>query len=144
MIKNDAHDSKANALRSTWLFSSCNRKEIALLESACDEVTVNAGSVLCEEGKVGKEFCLIISGTAKVTKNNHQVAILGPGDAFGELSLLDHLPRSATVIAETNMDLMVLPAREFTSVLEEIPSMALRLLEAMAKRLRAADDKAYS
>ena len=104
---------------------------------------VHPGSVLCEEGKVGKEFCLIISGTAKVTKNNHEVAILGPGDAFGELSLLDHLPRSATVTAESEMELMVLPAREFTSVLEDIPSMAIRLLEAMAKRLRDADDKAY-
>lgn len=144
MAKNEPHDSKSNALRSTWLFSACNRKELALLESACDEVKVHAGSVLCEEGKVGKEFCLIISGQAKVTKNNHQVATLGPGDAFGELSLLDHLPRSATVVADTEMDLLVLPAREFTSVLEDIPSMAVRLLEAMAKRLRDADDKAYS
>lgn len=143
MVKNDLSDSKAVALRSTWLFSACNRKELAQLESACDEVKVHPGSVLCEEGKVGKEFCLIISGTAKVTKNNHEVAILGPGDAFGELSLLDHLPRSATVTAESEMELMVLPAREFTSVLEDIPSMAIRLLEAMAKRLRDADDKAY-
>lgn len=144
MVKNDAHDSKAAALRSTWLFSACNRKELAMLESACDEVSVHTGSVLCEEGKVGKEFCLIISGTAKVTKNGHEVAILGPGDAFGELSLLDHLPRSATVKAESEMDLVVLPAREFTSVMEEIPSMAMRLLEAMSRRLRDADDKAYA
>lgn len=144
MVKNEAHDSKASALRSTWLFGDCNRKELALLESACDEVVVHPGSILCQEGKVGKEFCLIVSGTAKVTKNDHEVAILGPGDAFGELSLLDHQPRSATVTAESEMDLLVLPAREFTSVLEEIPSMAVRLLEAMSKRLRDADDKAYA
>lgn len=144
MVKNNALDSKADALRSTWLFSTCNRKEISLLESACDEVKVHAGSVLCEEGKVGKEFCIIISGEAKVTKNNHEVATLKAGDAFGELSLLDHLPRSATVKASTEMDLIVLPAREFMSVLEDIPSMAIRLLEATAKRLRDADDKAYS
>lgn len=143
MVKNNATDSKAEALRNTWLFSACNRKELALLESACDEVSVHAGSVLVEEGKVGKEFCLIISGEAKVTKNNHEVATLKSGDAFGELSLLDHLPRSATVKAASEMKLIVLPAREFTSVLEEIPSMALRLLEAMSKRLRDADDKAY-
>lgn len=115
-----------------------------MLESACDEVFVHPGSVLCEEGKVGKEFCLIISGTAKVTKNGHEVATLEPGDAFGELSLLDHLPRSATVKAESEMNLVVLPAREFTAVMEEIPSMALRLLEAMSRRLRDADDKAYA
>lgn len=79
-----------------------------------------------------------------MTKNGHEVATLGAGDGFGELSLLDHLPRSATVTAESDMDLLVLPAREFTSVLEEIPSMAVRLLEAMSKRLRDADDKAFS
>ncbi len=144
MVKNEVTDSKANALRSSWLFSDCNRKELALLESVCDEVTIHPGSILCEEGKVGKEFCLIVSGRAKVSKNNHEVAMLGPSDGFGELSLLDHLPRSATVTAETEMDLLVLPAREFASVLEEIPSMAVRLLEAMSKRLRDADNKAFA
>ena len=143
MVKNEARDSKANALRSSWLFSDCNRKELALLESACDEVVVHPGSVLCEEGKVGKEFCLIVSGRAKVTKNNHEVAMLGPGDGFGELSLLDQQPRSATVTAITPMEVLVLPAREFASVLEQIPSMAIRLLETISLRLREADERAY-
>lgn len=124
-----------------WLFAACNRKELALLERACDELQVKAGAVLCEEGRTGTEFFLIIEGSAVVERGGRQVAELGDGDYFGELALLDREPRVASVTAATDMRLIVLAAREFTSVLEEIPSMALRLLEATAKRLREADSR---
>ncbi len=138
------HDEKIDLLKSMWLFSACNRKELALIERACDEVSVSAGTVLTEEGKMGREFFLIGSGTAIVTIAGHEVAKLGAGSNFGELSLLDHQPRTATVTAVTDMDLVVLAAREFTSILEEVPTMAIRLLEATATKLREADQRAYA
>lgn len=134
-------DEKAQRLQSMWLFSSCNRKELALLERACDEVSVRSGTVLCEEGKSGSEFFLVIDGEASVERSGTKIATIGKGGFFGELALLDHEPRSATVRAETDMELLVLTSREFMSVLEEIPMMAIRLLEATAKRLREADSR---
>ena len=143
MAKSDQADQKVNSLRSIWLFSGCNKKELALLERACDEADAPAGTLICEEGHSGRDFYLILSGEARVEKGGAEVAILGAGSHFGELSLLDHQPRSASVIAVTPMKLMTLSAREFISVLEEIPSMAQRLLEAMSLRLREADERAF-
>jgi CRP-like cAMP-binding protein len=124
-----------------WLFSACNRKELALLERACDEIDVIEGTVLCEEGKRGSEFFLILEGEVVVEKNGTEITRLKNGDFFGELALLDHEPRSATVRATTPCKLLVLTSREFVSVLEDIPMMAIRLLEATAHRLREADQR---
>lgn len=144
MTKNEPVDSKAQRLRSIWLFAGCSKRELALLERACDEALAPAGSSICEEGHSGRDFYLIVEGEALVTKAGKEVATLGAGSHFGELSLLDHLPRSASVTAKSDMTLLVLSAREFTSVLEEIPAMALRLLETMSMRLRQADERAYN
>ena len=72
-----------------------------------------------------------------------EIATLGPGQYFGELALLDRGPRSATVIAKSDMDVLVLGQREFTGVLDEVPTLAHKLLTSMAQRLREADAKAY-
>ncbi len=143
MAKSDTTPSKMDHLRSIWLFSECSKRELALLERACDEAPAAAGTVICEEGHGGRELYFIVKGEAKVEKGGNEVARLGAGNHFGELSLLDQQPRSASVIALTPMDLIVLPAREFASVLEEIPSLAIRLLEVMSLRLRQADERAY-
>ncbi|MDA8116602.1 MAG: cyclic nucleotide-binding domain-containing protein [Actinomycetota bacterium] len=143
MAKSDTTPSKMDRLRTIWMFSECSKRELALLERACDEASAPAGSIICEEGRSGRELYLIVEGEAKVEKGGNEVARLGPGSHFGELSLLDQQPRSASVIALTPMQLIVLPAREFSSVLEEIPSMAIRLLETMSLRLREADERAY-
>ena len=143
MAKSDTTSSKMDRLRTIWMFSECSKRELALLERACDEASAAAGAVICEEGRAGRELYLIVEGEAKVEKGGKEVARLGVGNHFGELSLLDQQPRSASVVALTPMRLIVLPAREFSSVLEEIPSMAIRLLETMSLRLRDADERAY-
>jgi CRP/FNR family cyclic AMP-dependent transcriptional regulator len=137
-------DSKADHLRQVRLFSALNGKELATVARATDEVTVPAGKTLCEEGRPGHEFFLILDGKAAVVRNGRRVATLGPGDYFGELALLDRGPRSATVKADTDMTLFVLGQREFSGVLDEIPGLAHKLLTAMAARLREADSKAVS
>ena len=134
---------KALDLKSIWLFSGCTGSELRRIRSALDEVQVPKGKVLVEEGRIGLEFFLIVDGKAVVTRNGRKVASLGPGDYFGELALLDRRPRSASVVSETDMDLLVLSQRQFNGLLESVPTISRKMLAAMANRLREADAKAY-
>jgi CRP-like cAMP-binding protein len=126
-----------------WLFSALSASQIRTLRKTVDEVTVPAGRVLCEEGTVGREFFFIVDGTAAVRRNGRKVATLGPGAYFGELSLLDRRPRSATVVSETDMTLLVLEQRRFNGLLDAMPALAHKLLVAMSERLREADARAF-
>jgi CRP-like cAMP-binding protein len=134
---------KALDLKSIWLFSSCTASELRKIRSSLDEVEVPAGKLVVEEGRIGLEFFLIVTGTASVTRSGKKVATLGPGDHFGELALLDRRPRSASVVSETDMDVLVLSQRQFNGLLESVPTIARKMLAAMANRLREADAKAY-
>ena len=131
-------------LSSIWLFSTVSAKDLRLIRRALEEVDVPAGKVLTEEGTVGREFFFIVEGKAIVRRNNRKVATLGPGQYFGEMALLDKRPRSATVVSETEMSLLVLGQRQFNAVLDAVPGLARKLLVAMAMRLREADEKAMA
>jgi CRP/FNR family cyclic AMP-dependent transcriptional regulator len=85
-----------------------------------------------------------VEGQASDKRNNRKVATLGPGQYFGELALLDRRPRSASVISDTDMTLLVLGQREFNGVLDAMPALSRKLLSAMSTRLRESDDKAYN
>jgi CRP-like cAMP-binding protein len=111
---------------------------------ASDEITIEAGRTLVEQGRTGHEFFLILEGTAVIRRNNRKLAELGPGQYFGELSILDRGPRSASVVANTDMRVLVLGQREFVGVLDSIPGMAYKMLTVMAQRLREADTRATS
>lgn len=130
-------------LSSIWLFSGCSNRELRTLRRAAEEIEVPEGRVLCEEGTIGREFFFILDGTASVKRRNRTVARLGPGKYFGELALLDRRPRSATVVSDTDMTLLVLGQRQFNGVLEAIPSLSRKLLAAMATRLRESDSQAF-
>jgi CRP-like cAMP-binding protein len=134
---------KALDLKTIWLFSSCTASELRKIRSSLDEVEVPAGKVLVEEGRIGMEFFIIVSGVAAVTREGKKVATLGPGGHFGELALLDRRPRSASVVSETEMDLLVLSQRQFNSLLTSVPTISRKMLAAMANRLREADALAY-
>ena len=105
-------------------------------------MTVPPGKVLCEEGTIGREFFLIVEGTASVRRHGRRIATLGPGQYFGELALLDRRPRSATVVSETEMHLLVLEQRQFNAILDAVPALGRKMLAAMATRLRESDAKA--
>ena len=137
--------SRTNALdlKSIWLFSGCSGSELRKIRSSLDEVTVPQGKVLVEEGRVGLEFFLIVEGTATVTRNGKKVATLGPSGYFGELALLDRKPRSASVVSDTDMNVLVLSQHQFNSLLQSVPTIARKLLAAMAQRVREADAKAF-
>ena len=121
------------------LFSACSRKDLGTVARRADDVAVDAGKQLVTEGAAGHEFFVIMEGTAEVTRNGRKIAELGPGDAFGELALLEKAPRNATVVAETDMELVVLGQREFAGIVDEVPGFARKMLAGMAKRLRDAD-----
>ena len=103
-----------------------------MLRRASVEVSVPQGKELVKEGSIGREFFFILEGTASVRHNNRRVATLGPGQYFGELALLDRRPRSASVVSDTDMRLLVLGQREFAGVVEAIPSLSRKLLATMA------------
>ena len=134
---------KALDLKSIWLFSSCTGSELRKIRSSLDELEVPKGKLLVEEGRIGLEFFLIVDGKASVVRNGRKVATLGPGGYFGELALLDRRPRSASVVSETDMDVLVLSQRQFNGLLQSVPTIGRKLLAAMANRLREADAKAY-
>jgi CRP-like cAMP-binding protein len=130
-------------LSKIWLFAPCSTRDLRKVRQSLDEITAEAGEVLCEEGTTGHEFFLIVSGTAAVRRKGRKIATLGPGQYFGELALLDRQPRSATVVAETDMALLVLEQRHFLGLLDTLPSLSRKLLGAMAARLREADKLAF-
>jgi CRP/FNR family transcriptional regulator, cyclic AMP receptor protein len=124
------------------MFSALSKRDLQLVARRAEDVRVPAGKVLVNEGETGHEFFVILDGTARVTRRGKRVATVGPGDAFGELALLDKAPRNATVVAETPMELVVLGQREFAGIIDEVPGFARKLLAGMASRLREADAKA--
>jgi CRP/FNR family transcriptional regulator, cyclic AMP receptor protein len=131
-------DAKVRLLAGAPLLSVCSRGELGRVASLVDQVEVPAGRVLAREGDPGWEFFIIAEGKARATKRGRKVASLGPGAFFGEMSLLDQGPRSATVTAETDMQLLVLSSRSFSTLIEDYPSVSRKLLRGLAERLRSA------
>ena len=121
------------------LFSALTRPELQQVVQAAEQLDVEAGEELVTEGRVGREFFLILVGEAVVRRGDDEVATLEPGQWFGELALIDNEPRSATVQAVTDMKLLVLGQAEFAGLLETVPGIAAKLLTGMAHRLREAD-----
>jgi len=132
-------DAFIDHLQQVPLFAACSRKDLQLVAKRAEEVRVPAGKALVTEGETGHEFFVILEGRAKVTRHGRKVATIGPGDGFGELALLEKAPRNSTVVAETDMDLVVLGQREFAGIIDEVPGFARKLLAGMAHRLREAD-----
>lgn len=129
-------------LSSVPLFSGLSKRDLRRVAEAAEEITVEEGETLVDQGRPGDELFVVLKGKAVVRRNNRKVGDLGPGEYFGELALLDRLPRAASVIASTPMTLLVLGRRRFGDVLEEVPGMATTLLASMAGRLRDAHTKA--
>lgn len=133
---------KVQLLSGVSLFSSCNSRELSRLASLLDEIEVPQGKVLAREGEPGWEFFVVADGRAKAAVRGRKVASFGPGGFFGEMSLLDQGPRTATVTAETDMHLLVIDSRGFSSMIEETPSVARKILRALAERLRGSEKAA--
>ena len=126
-------------LRNVPLFQGCSTKDLERIHKASDEITMPAGSLLVDQGQTGREAFVVLSGSVSVKRNGKKVGSYGPGTVVGELSLLDHGPRTATVVCETECELLLLDQRHFVGVLDQVPSIAHRLLATLAGRIRDLD-----
>jgi CRP-like cAMP-binding protein len=126
-------------LASVPLFAACSKKELQAIARASVEVDIQDGRTFVEQGQTGREAFIIVEGTAEVTRNNRKVATFGPGDCVGELALLDRGPRTASVTAKTPMKVLVLGPREFSGLLDEVPTLTHKLLASLATRVRELD-----
>jgi CRP-like cAMP-binding protein len=138
-----AHQSHLDHLSSVSLFSACSKKELQAVARATDELLLPAGRTLCEQGAPGREAFVIVDGTAGVWINGKKVATVGPGTCVGELALLDNGPRTATVVADTDVTALVIGVREFSSIIDDVPPMTHKLLRALASRIRELDTEVY-
>src|SRR5438552_15766148 len=108
-------------LSGVWLFSLCTKKELDALASLATQVEVPAGKVLATQGQTGNEFFVIVSGKAEARRSNIHIGMLGPGTFFGEMSLLQHKPRVATVTTTEPTTVLVMTAREFDKLVSSMP-----------------------
>ena len=138
-----SRDEHQKHLADVSLFASCSQKELRLIARAGTEVRMTAGTMIIDQGQTGREAFVVVNGTVTVKRNGRRVATLGPGAVVGELSLLDHGPRTATVICDTDCDLLVIDQRHFSGVISEVPSIARRLLENLAGIVRQLDREYY-
>jgi CRP/FNR family transcriptional regulator, cyclic AMP receptor protein len=122
-------------LRTVGIFSGLSKKELERLALWTDELTVDEGYELATEGRFAHEFFVIEDGAAAVVKDGERIAELGPGDFFGEIGLLETERRTASVIATTQMTVIVMFQREFKQMEQEMPAVADRVRSAIRARL---------
>lgn len=139
MFRKLKESEKSATLKAVPLFSSCTPEELARLVSLTTEVTVHDGEVLCEIGKPGSEFYVLLDGSGTLTLQTGETVEIGPGEAFGELALLDGGPRTATVRMSSDGRVLVLTGPEFRELLRSVPEIAVRMLQVVGARLRAAE-----
>ena len=138
------HSSKTELLQKVTLFRDLSRRQLDLVARLADEVDVEAGRRLATAGESGHELFVVIEGYAAVTAGRGRRARLGPGEFFGEMSLVDGGPRSASVEAATDMRLLIVGRREFWQLLHEAPSLGQKIMETLSRRLRDAEAEVTS
>ena len=138
-MRRRSRDPKLERLAKVQLFSGCNKRELARISALTNEVEVHAGAVVIRKGDPGRECFVIADGTARATIPGRKSKTMRTGECFGELALLDAAPRSATVTAETDMRLVVLSAREFATLMDDLPSVRRKVFAAVAERIRDAE-----
>ena len=128
-------NAKVDLIKGVPLFAECSKKELGEVAGIADEIDLRAGKELTKEGGTGREFFVLVEGSAEVRKGNRRVNILGPGDFFGEISLIRHTPRTATVVATSPVRTLVITERSFRSLLEHQPGLQTKVMSALAARL---------
>jgi CRP/FNR family cyclic AMP-dependent transcriptional regulator len=136
-----SQDTKADALRRCPFFAQLSRGELRQLAKVTEDLEVDEGKVLTREGASGSEFFVIVDGEVSVTKGGNEVRTLGEGDFFGEISLLEDRPRTATVTAKTPLRFFVLTRHNFRSLLDKQPELADKVMSALEERVRATADE---
>jgi CRP/FNR family transcriptional regulator, cyclic AMP receptor protein len=128
-------DRKIDLLKDVPLFAGCSKKELGQVARLADEIDLRAGKTLIKEGTTGREFFVLVDGTAEIRRKGKKIDSAGPGDFFGEMALLSDQPRNATVVTTSPVDALVVTARNFQALIESNPLIALKVMRAVAERL---------
>jgi CRP-like cAMP-binding protein len=129
-------DPKIDALGRVPLFAGCSRKELEFLITRTDEVDVRAGQTLIKQGSAGDTFYLLLEGEATVQVDGRDRPRLRPGSFFGEISMLDRGPATATVVTTTPGRLMVMSHAQFRDAIKANDQVLAQVMSVMAERLR--------
>ena len=126
-------------LKDVAFFEGFTDEELRRVAELAEQVDAEAGAELTDQGRPGQEAYVILSGTCGVYINGIQKAEVRAGDIIGEMALIDHHPRIATVRALTPLTLLSFDAAKFRRLLDEMPKAQVRVMEKLVERLRARD-----
>ena len=127
-------DAKTELISKVPLFSQCSKGELQEIAAIADEIDIAEGKELTTEGSPGREFFVLIDGTASVAQDGDQINELGPGDFFGEVALVRDTPRTATVTATSPVRALVVTRQSFKRLIEHQPDIERTVLKALVDR----------
>jgi CRP-like cAMP-binding protein len=128
-------DGKVELLRKVPLFSKLNKQGLQQVAQIADELDLPAGKEMATEGDRGREFFVLLNGEAEVTKQGSRINTMKKGDFFGEIALVTKMPRTATVTATSDVDVLVITERDFDALLKKTPEIGRSIAEALAERV---------
>ena len=128
-------DAKVELLKSVPLFSKLDKKGLEDVAHIADEIDLPAGKEMATEGDRGREFFVLLKGEADVTRGGEKINTMKEGDFFGEIALVTKMPRTATVTATSNVDVLVITERAFDTLLKNSPTIGRGVAEALAERV---------
>ncbi len=123
------------------IFSACSPEEIAAIAAVAQESFFDAGQIVVTQGTPGQAFYLVMEGTVEYSRDGSVLGTFGPGEFFGEMSLLDEAPRSATVRATGQTWCLMLSSWDFKALLMKKPEIAIKLLEVLSRRIRVSNER---
>jgi CRP/FNR family transcriptional regulator, cyclic AMP receptor protein len=129
------HNSKIDLIKRVPLFSSASKHQLEEIAQLADEIDLPEGRTVITEGETGREFFVLVEGTADVVRGGKKVASIGPGDFFGEIALISKTPRNASITTTSAARALVITDRAFRQLLDQQPEIAVGVLHALAERL---------
>jgi CRP/FNR family cyclic AMP-dependent transcriptional regulator len=128
-------DKKVDSIAHVPLFAQCSKRELEQIASIADELDFAEGKELTREGAAGREFFVLLEGSADVKQDGDTINTLGAGDFFGEIALISERPRTATVVATSPVRALIVTARSFRRLVDESPEIETKVTAAAAERL---------
>ena len=128
-------DGKVQLLKNVPLFSRLNKKSLQDVAHIADEIDLPAGKEMATEGDRGREFFVLLEGEAEVTRGGQRINTMKKGDFFGEIALVTKMPRTASVTATTDVEVLVITERDFAALLKQSPEVGRQVAEALAERV---------
>jgi CRP-like cAMP-binding protein len=132
-------NTKLDLLKRVPLFAELSKRDLEEVSKIADEIDFKEGKNLTTEGAAGREFFVIVEGTAEVSRGQRKLRTLSDGDFFGEISLITKLPRTATVTTVSPLRALVVTDRSFRSLLQRQPAIQTKVLSALGERLDATE-----